>query len=139
MSARDIQAALKRFFETARPDLDHYRKTPRLAKVTAVHETEPRVVDVTILRNDGSADDREPPIPKAPLATGGLIPMVGAQVIVDYLRGDPGAPVITGVVDLGPADLHEIRFRQEDGARITVTPDGDHEAVYVNTFKYIKG
>jgi len=119
------RAVWKRLIEALRPDLDHYRKLPRQARVTGVGtEAGAKVVDLTILLNDGSVDGTEPALRRVPLDTCGLVPRVGAVVTVSYDRGDPGAPVVTGIRDLGRANLQEFSFEIGEDRLFALDPEG---------------
>ena len=103
---RDQLRNFKAMIEKVMPDLDHYRKTPRKARVYAVRKDHSRfLVDLKILRNDDVTDDKEPMYERVELATGGFVPKKGARVIVNFIRGNH--PVVTAIMDTGAINLQE--------------------------------
>lgn len=123
-TGNNMGGMFKRLVEAIRPDLDHYRKTPRKALVRRVNRVgDLRTLDVEILLNNGRADTAEPPLSRVPL-TGGLVPKVGSTVILEYFRGDPAAPVVTGVVNQGRDNLSEVLMLADGGRRFRIDPDG---------------
>ncbi len=135
--SRDWLKTVKAAIERLQPNLDHYRKTPRLGKVVKVHGDGDgaRSATIQILLNNGLADEAEPTVPEVPLLSG-PVPAVDAVVVVAYLRGDPDAPVVMGVLDEGRDNLSEVLYRQEAGGRIHVKSDGQHEYSYRTRWKY---
>lgn len=111
----NMATALKALIERIRPNLDHYRKLPRKARVTRVNRSgDLRTVDLVILHNNGRPDKAEPPLSRVPLL-GIAVPKAGAVVAVDYFRGDPAAPVVAGVLDQGAVNLDEVLAKATAG------------------------
>ena len=123
---RDIKRIVTEIIRELRPDLDHYRKSPRLAKVKGVRSAGgQKVVDLDILLNDGlSVDETEERLSNVPLFTGGLVPRAGTKVVVNFMRGDPGRPVVVGIGDIGSENLHEVMFKIPN-YKVTLDAHGD--------------
>lgn len=65
---RDIVGAIRRLVELAMPDLRHYYRMTRKARVAAVYASDGEYFcDVQPLRNDESADPKEPLVPRVAL------------------------------------------------------------------------
>ena len=110
---RNPLANLKALIEKLMPDLDHYRKTPRKARVTAVRQDHGRyLVDLKILKNDDVPDEDEPAYRKVELATGGFVPKKGSRVMVVFAKGNH--PVVTAIMDTGTINLQEFMLLLSD-------------------------
>jgi len=110
---RDIKQIVTEVIRELRPDLDHYRKSPRFAKVKGVRSADgQKVVDLDILLNDClTVDETEERLSNVPLFTGGIVPRTGTKVVVNFMRGDPGRPVVVGIGDIGSDNLSEFMFK----------------------------
>lgn len=65
---RDIVGAIRRLVELAMPDLRHYYRMTKKARVVAVYASNGEYFcDVQPLRNDESADPKEPVVPRVAL------------------------------------------------------------------------
>lgn len=112
----DVKKAVIIAIQKLMPDLEHYMRFPRKAKVTRVRKKgSKRLVDLKVLRNDGSVDPDSPPLEEVEMDTLGICPDVGATVTVSFFRGDPGAPVVTGILDLGRPNLRAMLFDAGSG------------------------
>lgn len=123
--SNETKRLMKTGFEQLRPDLDHYRKTSRLASVARVYKEFDRNIkqevykaDVRILNNDFSEDENEPLLTAVPLATGAFLPRPAWWVVVEFLRGDPSAPIITQIMAVGTKNLSGFLLTMDGGASI---------------------
>ena len=103
---RDIVGAIRRLVELAMPDLRHYYRMTRKARVAAVYASDGEYFcDVQPLRNDESADPKEPLVPRValPVLWGGpdrgvvCPPVTGALCDLSYYDGDPNYPFISNI------------------------------------------
>ena len=123
----DIEKLLINAIRKLMPDLDHYMRLPRKAKVTRVRKDgSKRTVDLEILRNDGSRDPDSPALEDVELDTLGVCPKRGAIVTVSFDRGDPGAPVVTGIRDLGKANIQALYFNAGEGRSFGLDDEGKY-------------
>jgi hypothetical protein len=104
MAGSDFTALIKRVVELVKPDLRHYYRVVRKARVTATYASDGKYwADVQPLRNDESVDPDEPVIPKVeiPIYWGGpkrgLVcpPEAGTYCDLEYYDGDPNYPRIS--------------------------------------------
>ena len=125
----DIERLLVNAIRKLMPDLDHYMRMQRKAKVTRVRKDgSQRLVDLEILRNDGSKDPDSPALKKVELDTLGICPQKGAIVTVSYDRGDPGAPVVTGIRDYGRANVQAVLIDIGHGVFLEINDEGHYVA-----------
>ena len=65
---RDLVGLIRKLVELAMPDLRHYYRLPRKARVVAVYASDGEYFcDVQPLRNDESPDPKEPVVPRVAL------------------------------------------------------------------------
>ena len=125
----DLEKALIRAIRKLMPDLSHYMRLQRKAKVTRVRtKGTQKLVDLEILRNDGSKDPSAPPLKEVELDTLGICPQRGATVTVSFDRGDPGAPVVTGIRDYGKANVQAVLIDAGSGNFLELDDDGHYTA-----------
>ncbi len=131
---RDIVGAIRRLVELAMPDLRHYYRMTKKAKVVAVYESSGEYFcDVQPLRNDESADPKEPVVPRValPVLWGGpdrgvvCPPVTGALCDLSYYDGDPNYPFISNIRWGGgnnapKAELNEFVIQLENGVEIRI-------------------
>lgn len=127
---------LRKTLELSMPDLRHYYRVVKKARVVASYatmETGGRYyADVQPLRNDGTEDENEPVVPKVEIPvlwTGpqrGVVcpPMVGTLCDLSYYDGDPHYPTITNFRHAGgdapAAELNEFVIQLEPGVEIRI-------------------
>jgi len=137
---------IKRAVELCMPDMRHYYRVTRKAKVVASYPaTGGRYyADVQPLRNDETVDDNEPVVPKVeiPVLWAGLNrgvvcpPVEGSHCDLSYYDGDPNYPRISNFrwhgQDAPEAALDEFVIQLEPGVEfridrkkqiITLTPE----------------
>ena len=131
---RDIVGAIRRLVELAMPDLRHYYRMTKKAKVVAVYESSGEYFcDVQPLRNDESADPKEPLVPRVtlPVLWGGpdrgvvCPPVTGALCDLSYYDGDPNYPFISNIrwgggMSAPKAALNEFVIQLENGVEIRI-------------------
>ena len=131
---RDIVGAIRRLVELAMPDLRHYYRMTKKAKVVAVYESSGEYFcDVQPLRNDESADPKEPVVPRValPVLWGGpdrgvvCPPVTGALCDLSYYDGDPNYPFISNIrwgggMSAPKAALNEFVIQLENGVEIRI-------------------
>ena len=131
---RDIVGAIRRLVELAMPDLRHYYRMTKKAKVVAVYESSGEYFcDVQPLRNDESADPKEPVVPRValPVLWGGpdrgvvCPPVTGALCDLSYYDGDPNYPFISNIrwgggMSAPKAALNEFVIHLENGVEIRI-------------------
>jgi len=102
----DIKALLQRIVEIVMPNLRHYYRMPKKARIVKAYDAGGHYyADIQILRNDESDDPDEPMIPQVelPVVWGGkdrgivCPPENGSQCIVGFFDGDPSFPYITDI------------------------------------------
>lgn len=124
---------LRQAMEIAMPDLRHYLRLPKKAKVVAVYASDGNYYcDVQPLRNDETVDDKEPVISKVeiPVLWGGpdrgvvCPPVVGVHCDLTYYDGDPNYPRVSNFRWYGmrapKADLNEFIIQLEPGVSIHI-------------------
>ncbi len=124
---------LRKALEIAMPDLRHYYRVVRKAKVEATYASDGRYyADVQPLRNDGTVDDAEPVVPKVEIPVlwagpqRGVVcpPVVGTLCDLSYYDGDPQYPTITNFRHAGgdapAAELNEFVIQLEPGVEIRI-------------------
>lgn len=130
---RDIVGAIRRLVELAMPDLRHYYRMTRKARVAAVYASDGEYFcDVQPLRNDESADPKEPVVPRValPVLWGGpdrgvvCPPVTGALCDLSYYDGDPNYPFISNIrwggMNAPKAALNEFVIQLENGVEIRI-------------------
>lgn len=131
---RDIVGAIRRLVELAMPDLRHYYRMTKKARVVAVYESSGEYFcDVQPLRNDESADPKEPVVPRValPVLWGGpdrgvvCPPVVGALCDLSYYDGDPNYPFISNIrwgggMNAPRAELNEFVIQLENGVEVRI-------------------
>ena len=131
---RDIVGAIRRLVELAMPDLRHYYRMTRKARVAAVYASDGEYFcDVQPLRNDESADPKEPLVPRVtlPVLWGGpdrgvvCPPVTGALCDLSYYDGDPNYPYISNIrwgggMNAPKAALNEFVIQLENGVEIRI-------------------
>ena len=128
---------MKRAIEAAMPDLRHYYRMVRKAKIVASYASDGSYyADVQPLRNDESADPNEPVIPhvEIPIFWGGAKrgivcpPAPGTFCDLSYYDGDPNYPRISNFRWHGngapDCELEELVIQQTPGVSITIKKDG---------------
>lgn len=131
--AKDILDLLKKALELAMPDLRHYYRMTRKARVVNVYASDGQYFcDVQPLRNDESDDPAEPVVPKVelPVIWGGpkrgvvCPPCVGVLCDLSYYDGDPNYPRISNIRWHGQeapvAALNEFVVQLEPGVEIRI-------------------
>ena len=125
---------LRKAIEIAMPNLRHYLRPVRKAKVVNVYPAKDGkyYADVQILRNDETIDPNEPIIPKVeiPVIWGGpkrgvvCPPAAGAHCDLSYYDGDPNYPRISNFrwygFDAPDAELGEFVIQLEPGVEIRI-------------------
>lgn len=131
---RDIVGAIRRLVELAMPDLRHYYRMTKKARVVAVYESSGEYFcDVQPLRNDESADPKEPVVPRValPVLWGGpdrgvvCPPVTGALCDLSYYDGDPNYPFISNIrwgggMNAPKAALNEFVIQLENGVELRI-------------------
>ncbi len=104
MAEESILKTLKRAVELVMPDLRHYYRVTKKAKIVASYASDGQYfADVQPLRNDETDDPKEPVIPhvEIPVIWGGpqrgivCPPEVGTLCDLSYYDGDPNYPHIS--------------------------------------------
>lgn len=130
----NVFAVLKRAVELCMPDLRHYYRMTRRAKVVASYASDGNYyVDVQPLRNDCVEDSKEPVVPRVelPVIWGGkhrgvvCPPEVGSLCDLSYYDGDPNYPFISNIRygggNVAPtAELQEFVIQFENGVEIRI-------------------
>lgn len=130
----NILDLLRKAIETAMPDLRHYLRPVRKAKVIAVYPSKGGTyyADVQPLRNDESVDENEPIIPKVEIPVlwagpkRGVVcpPTVGTYCDISFYDGDPNYPRISNfrwhAMDAPEAELNEFVIQLEPGVEIRI-------------------
>lgn len=133
-SKRDVVGTLRRLVELAMPNLRHYYRMTKKAKVVAVYASDGEYFcDVQPLRNDESADPAEPVIPHValPVLWGGpdrgvvCPPVAGVLCDLSYYDGDPNYPYISNIrwgggMNAPRAELNEFVIQLENGVEIRI-------------------
>lgn len=124
---------LRQALELAMPDMRHYYRVVKKARVVASYASDGRYyADVQPLRNDGTEDEHEPVVPKVEIPVlwagpqRGVVcpPMVGTLCDLSYYDGDPHYPTITNFRHAGgdapAAELNEFVIQLEPGVEIRI-------------------
>lgn len=133
-SKRNHIEMMRKVIELAMPDLRHYYRMTKKAKVVAVYASNGEYfVDVQPLRNDETPDPKEPIVPRVtlPVMWGGpdrgvvCPPTVGTLCDLSYYDGDPNAPYISNVrwgsgQKAPKAELNEFVIQLEPGVEIRI-------------------
>ena len=137
---------IKRAVELCMPDMRHYYRVTRKAKVVATYAAEGGryYADVQPLRNDETVDDAEPVVPKVEIPVlwaghnRGVVcpPAVGVHCDLSYYDGDPNYPHISNFrwhgMGAPEAALDEFVIQLEPGVEfridrqkqiVTLTPE----------------
>lgn len=144
MAEESILKTLKRAIELAMPDLRHYYRMTKKARIVASYASDGQYfADVQPLRNDESEDANEPVIPhvEIPIYWGGpqrgivCPPAVGTLCDLSYYDGDPNYPRISnfrwqgnqapqcGLEELVIQKSPEVSIKiDKDDCIITITP-----------------
>ncbi len=131
---RNVLEAIKKAVELCMPDLRHYYRMPKKARIAAAYAADGSYyADVQPLRNDGTEDAAEPLIPRVelPVLWGGpdrgvvCPPEVGSLCDVSYYDGDPNYPFISNIRWGGGnatpcAELKEFVIQLENGVEIRI-------------------
>lgn len=129
-----VLEALRKAVELCMPNLRHYYRMTKKAKVVAAYPSDGQYFcDVQPLRNDESDDQSEPVVPRItiPVLWGGpdrgvvCPPMVGVLCDLSYYDGDPNYPFISNIRWGGgnaapKADLNEFVIQCENGVEIRI-------------------
>lgn len=130
----NILESMKKIIELAMPDLRHYYRMTKKARVVGVYASDGQYfADVQPLRNDEQVDSKEPIVPKValPVLWGGpdrgvvCPPMVGVLCDLSYYDGDPNYPFISNIRWDGgnnapKAELNEFVIQLEKGVEIRI-------------------
>lgn len=130
----NILEKLKKAVEICRPDLRHYYKMVRKARVVNTYASSGKYYcDVQPLKNDESPDEKEPVIPRValPVFWGGnnrgivCPPEPGVLCDLSYYDGDPNYPFISNIRYDGKnpaprAERHELVIQLEEGTKISI-------------------
>ncbi len=131
----NLMDLLRQVLEMAMPNIRHYYRNTRKAKVVATYPAGGGhyYADVKPLRNDESEDEREPVVPKVEIPTlwggggRGLVcpPEVGALCDLSYYDGDPNYPRISNFRGMNPPDAKpgECVLQLEPGVEIRIDKD----------------
>lgn len=125
---------IRKLVEIGMPDLRHYYRMTKKAKVVGVYASEggKYYADVQPLRNDESVDESEPVVPKVeiPVMWGGpnrgvvCPPVEGVHCDLSYYDGDPNFPRISNFrwhgMDAPAAELNEFVIQLEPGVEIRI-------------------
>lgn len=131
---RDIIDTIRRIVELAMPNLRHYYRMTRKGKIVGVYASDGQYfADVQPLRNDESADENEPVVPRValPVLWGGpnrgvvCPPQEGTLCDLAYYDGDPNYPYISNIrwgmgKDAPLAELNEFVIQLESGCEIRI-------------------
>lgn len=126
---RDIIGTMRRIIELAMPDLRHYYRMTKKAKVVGVYASDGQYfADVQPLRNDETVDENEPVVPRValPVLWGGpdrgivCPPTKGTLCDLSYYDGDPNYPYISNIrwgmgQNAPKADITEFVIQLENG------------------------
>lgn len=133
-SKRDFVDLIRRIVELAQPDLRSFYRMTRKAKIVGVYASDGQYyADVQPLRNDESADESEPVVPRValPVLWGGpdrgvvCPPAAGTLCDLSFYDGDPNYPFISNIrYGLGQnapkAELNELVIQLEPGVEIRI-------------------
>lgn len=133
-SKRDIVGTIRRLVELAMPNLRHYYRMTKKAKVVAVYASNGEYFcDVQPLRNDETPDPAEPVVPRValPVLWGGpdrgvvCPPVAGVLCDLSYYDGDPNYPFISNIrwgggMNAPKAELNEFVIQLENGVEIRI-------------------
>jgi phage baseplate assembly protein gpV len=124
---------IRKAVEICMPDLRHYYRVTKKAKVVASYASDGNYYcDVQPLRNDETADPKEPVVPKVeiPILWAGpkrgvvCPPVVGTYCDLSYYDGDPNYPRVSNFrwqgMDAPEAALNEFVVQLEPGVEIRV-------------------
>ena len=138
----NLLTLIRRAMELAMPDLRHYYRTTRKARVVASYASDGKYyADVQPLRNDDTPDPAEPVIPKVeiPILWGGpkrgvvCPPDVGTHCDLSYYDGDPNYPRLSNFRwlehDAPECELTELIIQQEPGVSIKI--DREHKVITI--------
>lgn len=131
---RDIIGTMRRIIELAMPDLRHYYRMTKKAKVVGVYASDGQYfADVQPLRNDETVDENEPVVPRValPVLWGGpdrgivCPPTKGTLCDLSYYDGDPNYPYISNIrwgmgQNAPKADITEFVIQLENGCEIRI-------------------
>ncbi|MBF0590185.1 MAG: baseplate assembly protein [Magnetococcales bacterium] len=126
----------KRLVELVKPNLRHYYRIVRKAKVVKTYASDGRYwADVRPLRNDETIDENEPVIPQVeiPVMWGGpdrgvvCPPAVGTLCDLSYYDGDPNYPRISNFrwqgMNAPEVEIGGLVIQREPGTRIRIGND----------------
>lgn len=132
----DLLDLLRQAVELAMPDLRHYLRPVKKAKVVGVYASDGTYYcDVQPLRNDETVDDSEPVISKVeiPVLWGGpergvvCPPVIGVHCDLTYYDGDPNYPRVSNFrwhgMGAPKASLNEFIIQLEPGVHILIDRD----------------
>lgn len=139
---------IKKAVEICRPDLRHYYRMVKKARVVNVYASDGKYYcDVQPLRNDENNDENEPVIPKIaiPVFWGGknrgivCPPSIGVLCDLSYYDGDPNYPFISNIRwdskhNAPKAGLNELVIQQEDGTQIKI--DSEKNIICISPADY---
>lgn len=125
---------LKKSIQICMPDLRHYYRMTKKAKVVAVYPSNGTYyADVQPLRNDESPDPKEPVVPNVPIpvlwggSDRGVVcpPSVGVLCDLSYYDGDPNYPFISNIrwgmgMNAPCAELNEFVIQLENGVEFRI-------------------
>ena len=124
---------IRRAVELCMPDLRHYYRVTRKARVVASYASDGKYyADVQPLRNDETVDDAEPVVPKVEIPViwagprRGVVcpPVEGTHCDLSYYDGDPNFPRISNFrwhdMDAPEAALNEFVIQLEPGVEIRI-------------------
>lgn len=131
---RDVVGMIRKIVELAMPNLRHYYRITRKARIVAVYACNGEYfADVQPLRNDESPDPKEPVVPRValPVLWGGpdrgvvCPPVSGVLCDLAYYDGDPNYPYISNIrwgggMNAPHAELNEFVIQLENGVEIRI-------------------
>ena len=131
---RDVVGMIRKLVELAMPNLRHYYRITRKARIVAVYACNGEYfADVQPLRNDESPDPKEPVVPRValPVLWGGpdrgvvCPPVSGVLCDLAYYDGDPNYPYISNIrwgggMNAPHAELNEFVIQLENGVEIRI-------------------
>lgn len=131
---RDVVGMIRKLVELAMPNLRHYYRITRKARIVAVYACNGEYfADVQPLRNDESPDPKEPVVPRVtlPVLWGGpdrgvvCPPVAGVLCDLAYYDGDPNHPYLSNVrwgggMNAPRAELNEFVIQLENGVEIRI-------------------
>ena len=134
---RNVLETMRKAIELAMPDLRHYYRMTKKARVVASYASDGQYyVDVQPLRNDETPDAKEPIVPHValPVLWGGpdrgvvCPPEAGALCDLSYYDGDPNYPYISNVrwdssMAAPIAELKEFVIQFENGVELRIDKD----------------